>query len=166
MAGRKIITRAEAKAAGLKRYFTGTPCKRGHIAERFVNDRACTQCSLESVKQANRRAYAVNPEKFKEQTKRRRAGNIETMREKDNQRYAANREERRKKMRQHRAANLEIYRKRDRQKYEKQCCAKIVARVGQGLENAKASGMLMDIATAIEVFKADSNTFDFMATDA
>jgi hypothetical protein len=32
----EIISRAEAKARGLTRYFTGKPCKYGHIAERYV----------------------------------------------------------------------------------------------------------------------------------
>ncbi len=31
-----IITRAEAKARGLTRYFTGKLCKRGHVAENAV----------------------------------------------------------------------------------------------------------------------------------
>src|SRR3954464_6823164 len=31
--GRQIVTRTEAKAAGLPRYFTGKPCKYGHVAE-------------------------------------------------------------------------------------------------------------------------------------
>lgn len=40
----KIITRAEAKARGLKRYFTNTPCKHGHISERSVSDFKCYEC--------------------------------------------------------------------------------------------------------------------------
>lgn len=40
-----IITRAEAKAAGLKRYFTGKPCKYGHIAERATVNGLCYECS-------------------------------------------------------------------------------------------------------------------------
>jgi hypothetical protein len=31
-----IISCKEAKARGLKRYFTGKPCKRGHIAEQWL----------------------------------------------------------------------------------------------------------------------------------
>jgi hypothetical protein len=40
-----IVTRAEAMAAGLKRYFTGECCKRSHVAERFVCDYVCVECS-------------------------------------------------------------------------------------------------------------------------
>jgi hypothetical protein len=40
----KIVTRAEAKAAGLKRYFTGVPCKHGHVSDRWVIDGKCKSC--------------------------------------------------------------------------------------------------------------------------
>jgi hypothetical protein len=33
----EIITRADALAKGLKRFFTGKPCKRGHVVERRVD---------------------------------------------------------------------------------------------------------------------------------
>jgi hypothetical protein len=39
-----IISRKDAKQLGLKRYFTGKPCKHGHIDERRVHDGACTEC--------------------------------------------------------------------------------------------------------------------------
>lgn len=40
----KPITRTEARAAGLKRYFTGKPCKRGHVAERYLKGGMCIEC--------------------------------------------------------------------------------------------------------------------------
>jgi hypothetical protein len=43
----KIITRSEARALGLKRYFTGKPCKHGHVAERNVSGN-CTECLREN----------------------------------------------------------------------------------------------------------------------
>lgn len=39
-----IITREEAKTAGLKRYFTGGPCLHGHIQERLVVNCLCVGC--------------------------------------------------------------------------------------------------------------------------
>jgi hypothetical protein len=42
----KIISSKDAKAAGLKRYFTGVACKYGHVAERLVSTRECIGCSL------------------------------------------------------------------------------------------------------------------------
>ena len=43
----KYVLRKDALAAGLKRYYTGEPCRRGHIAERFVASRRCIVCSAE-----------------------------------------------------------------------------------------------------------------------
>lgn len=40
-----IISRAEAKAIGLKRFFTGIPCKYGHVSERSVTSSACLVCN-------------------------------------------------------------------------------------------------------------------------
>ena len=37
----QIITRQEAKAQGLKSYFTGEPCLHGHIAERSCTSKHC-----------------------------------------------------------------------------------------------------------------------------
>ena len=45
-----IITRAEAIEKGLTRYFTGKPCKRGHVAERRVANHNCAVCSNEQSK--------------------------------------------------------------------------------------------------------------------
>ncbi len=39
-----IVTRAEAKAVGLKRYFTGKPCPKGHVAERYTDKGSCLAC--------------------------------------------------------------------------------------------------------------------------
>lgn len=40
----QIITRKEAKEKGLPRYFTGKPCKHGHVAERITGSAQCTGC--------------------------------------------------------------------------------------------------------------------------
>lgn len=40
----RIIQRTEAKALGLKSYSTGRPCKRGHVAERYVSGGNCHDC--------------------------------------------------------------------------------------------------------------------------
>lgn len=41
----RVITRAEAKALGLKRYFTGAPCKLGHVTEWIVSSYQCCECN-------------------------------------------------------------------------------------------------------------------------
>jgi hypothetical protein len=68
---------SDAKAAGLRRYYTGKPCAQGHVAERFVSTRGCSICAANSAiawKKANperMRARSAewirrNPEKYKE----------------------------------------------------------------------------------------------------
>ena len=39
------LPRAQAKAQGLKRYFTGKQCPRGHIADRYTSTGNCTACT-------------------------------------------------------------------------------------------------------------------------
>jgi hypothetical protein len=85
-----IIGRAEAKALGLKHYFTGKPCKHGHVAERSVSRRECMECdraqaldwraaNLEKAREAGRehsRKYqAAHQEKRREYQRRWRAAN-------------------------------------------------------------------------------------------
>lgn len=54
----KIILRSQAKALAFKRYFTGTPCKHGHLAERLVSNGTCLECF--NIKQKAK--YHADPE--------------------------------------------------------------------------------------------------------
>ena len=40
-----IISKEEAKAKGLKRFFTGIACEKGHISEKLVSNRGCCECA-------------------------------------------------------------------------------------------------------------------------
>ncbi len=52
-----IVSRTDATARGLKLYFTGVPCKRGHMAMRLVRNGECLEC-----KKHGKRVYNVkNP---------------------------------------------------------------------------------------------------------
>lgn len=72
----KIISRAEATALGLKRYFTGKPCVRGHIAERVCPSGFCIDCRP----LLNQKWRADNAEKEHERHVRRRSENRDKMR--------------------------------------------------------------------------------------
>lgn len=61
----EIISRAEAKARGLVRYFTGKPCKHNHITERIVANGCCVECR----KNIDKRWIDANPEKVREKRK-------------------------------------------------------------------------------------------------
>lgn len=43
----ELCSRDDAIARGLKRYYTGLPCSRGHVTERFVKGYLCYGCSDE-----------------------------------------------------------------------------------------------------------------------
>lgn len=65
-------------------YFTGEPCRNGHIAPRYVGDKRCVECKREK----DARHYALHGD---------------TTRKRANARHAANREERVAQMREHHA---------------------------------------------------------------
>jgi hypothetical protein len=50
----KMISRKEAQQAGATRYFTGEPCKHGHIAERLVSTRTCVACHVATQREYRR----------------------------------------------------------------------------------------------------------------
>ncbi len=86
----EIISRKDARAKGLVRYFTGVPCFRGHVAERLVNCLHCLECTKIYRKNPNRprwnrewkkrnrerlnalyrERYAKNPEKYRAKSRR------------------------------------------------------------------------------------------------
>lgn len=60
-----IISRSEAKEKGLTRYYTGTACKHGHVAERLTADCVCVECKLK----ARKTRYRKNAEREKRYAK-------------------------------------------------------------------------------------------------
>src|SRR5579859_512216 len=40
----EVISRKDAHARGLKRFYTGKPCKGGHLSERYVVNGGCIAC--------------------------------------------------------------------------------------------------------------------------
>jgi hypothetical protein len=69
----KIITLDQARKEGNSHYFTGKPCKNGHVSNRSVRGRSCLECSKEKRK----RLYNANPEKFREKRKQSYIINVE-----------------------------------------------------------------------------------------
>ena len=52
----QLISKQEAKAQGLLHYYTGKPCKHGHIAERLVSTRHCCACDIARDQRPERKA--------------------------------------------------------------------------------------------------------------
>lgn len=106
-----IISHKCAKEQGLLRFFTGVPCKNGHIAERNVKNRGCLQCHSERSAAAQRVKYATDktfrehrkqyqrvyrverPEDYKQMLKRRNTPEfMEKQRERSRQWFIDNRD--------------------------------------------------------------------------
>lgn len=69
-----IISRSEAKARSLKYYFTGRPCKHGHIAPKFTSRGWCVECANLAMKDKGRKEYdreyyESNKDRIRERTK-------------------------------------------------------------------------------------------------
>ena len=45
-----VVTRQEARERGLTRYYLGTPCKHGHVAERLTRSTQCIPCNKENLR--------------------------------------------------------------------------------------------------------------------
>lgn len=102
MVSQLIVTRKEAKERGLKRYFSGGSCPKGHVTERITVNGQCVECSrLNCIlyKAANRdkvKAYnadysAANIDQIRKYGAEYRAANVEKIKARD----AANPEKRR-----------------------------------------------------------------------
>ena len=80
----KIISVAEARESGHKWYFTGKPCKHGHVARRQVSNRTCEACAHQRTKEW----FLENPEYYAEYRKE----NIEAINKKERAYYDGNAE--------------------------------------------------------------------------
>ena len=52
-----LIPLAKAKEEGLTHYFTGKPCKNGHVSIRFTSNRECQECTASRAVSTERKAY-------------------------------------------------------------------------------------------------------------
>jgi hypothetical protein len=94
----KIISRVEAKSQGIPRYFTGEPCAKGHISQRWTAGARCLSCHYEKhplkniqrqsseekkqkAKARARRWYLKNNETTKQRAKKWKAENLNKVRE-------------------------------------------------------------------------------------
>ena len=107
-----IMSRKDAKARGLLRYFTGEPCKRGHVAERRTDNGQCLVCrqedSISPAHVARRRLYYwENRDTALERFKRYREANPEACRERDRRYYVENKEKHQERCRRYYTENRE-----------------------------------------------------------
>ena len=108
----KIITKTEAIVNNKNRYFDGTPCRNGHISEKYVRDNYCCECKIISEERNKARRslqakarYAKASEKIKTKVKSYVRANREAVAE----RQALWRERNKEVIRQYRRDNSGIY---------------------------------------------------------
>lgn len=93
-----LVSIDEAKATGLKWYFTGEPCSRGHIAKRSLSNRDCRACvdarraakdkaDPARARERNVRRYHKDLAASREKVREARKRNIEKRRADDRERY-------------------------------------------------------------------------------
>lgn len=108
----QIISRKEAISQGLKRYFTGEPCKRGHIAERFIWNSGCIDCDSLIRNKIEKTYYAKNGERIRKKKKPYQDAYREKNRDKINaqkcEHYKINRERIRKEQKEYLLKNPDV----------------------------------------------------------
>ena len=123
-------TLSAAKALGALYYYTGKPCKHGHVDKRLTSNGLCATCkreidrkyreeNREKQREYSRKWRTENPEKNREATRQWKKANREKIQEGKRKRYAANPEKYREARRKRHAANPEKERERDRQRDKK-----------------------------------------------
>ena len=90
------ISRQEAKNKGLKKYYTGVPCHKGHVSQRHVGNGDCVECRLEyqrsDIKKKRDKKYrGENAEALSEWKKLHYLDNRDRIREQHKEYYRNNR---------------------------------------------------------------------------
>lgn len=83
-----IVSLDDARRQGLLRYFTGRPCKYGHVAERLTSNKTCMECA----KDVQAAAYRRNAEAIKERVKSYRENNKSAVARRHRKYYDENRD--------------------------------------------------------------------------
>ncbi len=84
----ELITRKQALEQGLNLFFTGEPCKQGHVAERRVANSQCKEC----IAAYNKAHYEANRESAIERATQWQATNRERVNKRNKERYATDAE--------------------------------------------------------------------------
>lgn len=54
----QVISQHDAYCRGFSRFFTGKPCRRGHVAERCVHSYSCVECKQMNKSKRNEKVFA------------------------------------------------------------------------------------------------------------
>lgn len=127
----EILSLDEARSTGARHYFTGKPCVRGHIAQRFTSSCVCLACDRElsksyregnkakeldrhkayretnktKISKASKAYYVTNKTKINAASKTYREANKAVVLEKDKARYVVNKERKLAQQAEYRKSN-------------------------------------------------------------
>lgn len=151
----QVITRKQAQEQGLTRYFTGKPCKHGHIVERLVCDGSCKTCA--NLKK--QRKYQADPGRYIEAQKQRYIKKTEQDPDWIKRRYQANASTLRAKAREYARRQRELDPDFDKRKHAKRDIETVRAQRRRYWKERKASDPGFKLATAVRsyVWKALRN---------
>lgn len=128
-----IVNRADAKASGLTQYFTGMPCKNGHIDQRWTCSARCKTCQRASSDSH----YAKNKDKYmeyaKERGRRNWHENKDVLKERNKSWRENNKEYNRHRMSIYRKENPEYFMDYDR-KYRRTPIGKMVNHIRNSMK--------------------------------
>lgn len=119
----EIITKQQAIEIGLKYYFTGKPCKHGHLEKRPVKTGVCLEC----LRLVSKRVYADKKSQILARQKKYRIENQDVVKETFKRYYEKNKEQRSIAYAEYRAENKDKERDRHK-KYRSENYEKIKAR--------------------------------------
>lgn len=144
-----IVTRSQAIAAGLTRYFTGKPCPNGHVAERFVSAYTCAECAAmhkakyridpdfhakemeykaayrdanrEKISAYSRKKWATDPE-AKAKNKKYKERSADKIRSYNSEYWAKNKDALKERGKRYCKENLEYFRAKGHERRARQAC--------------------------------------------
>lgn len=145
----EVVTRAQAIAQNHTTFFTGKPCKYGHIDARRVIDYCCVVChrkkwirwadtKRDALNAKRREQYANDPEHFRNKTKRHYEANKPSRIAYSKAYYQANKEAVNARSKAYRRANKEHYAALYRESYLRSYPAKKAAYIARSAERRAA----------------------------
>ena len=132
----ELISRKQALYAGLKKYFLGTPCKEGHVAQRWVKCCACVECkkiktnsylagwrqrNVEKIKQDMKSWSEKNAEYTKTYKAMKYQANKTEVLQKAKEYYSSNKEKVISTVERYRNENRELINEKGRIYYQENC---------------------------------------------
>lgn len=79
----EVISRDDAISMGMKYYFTGIPCSRGHVSKRIVSSWGCHQCRLDMTRRKRIEIGCIPWSRNEEEKKERRRLSLKRYRERN-----------------------------------------------------------------------------------